>query len=55
MVPVNVIQAKLLKRLCTMEIRADSLTAEEQGEKDTIKDALILSINAIAQGLHKSG
>lgn len=53
--PVNVIQAEMLKRLRAMEIRADSLTAEEQEEKDTIKDALILSINAVAQGMRNSG
>ena len=53
--PVNVIQAELLKRLRAMEIRADSLTSEEQEEKDIIKDALVLSINAIAQGMRNSG
>lgn len=53
--PVNVIQAELLKRLRAMEIRADSLNAEEQETKDTIKDALVLSINAIAQGMRNSG
>jgi phosphoenolpyruvate carboxylase len=53
--PVNVIQAELLKRLRDMESRADSLSPEEQEDKDTIKDALILSINAIAQGMRNSG
>jgi phosphoenolpyruvate carboxylase len=53
--PVNVIQAELLKRLRAMEIRNDSLTAEESEEKEILKDALILSINAIAQGMRNSG
>ena len=53
--PVNVIQAEMLKRLRAMEIRANSLNAEEQEERDIIKDALILSINAIAQGMRNSG
>ena len=52
--PVNVIQAELLKRYRAMEKRED-LTPEEEEEKDTLRDALIMSINGIAQGMRNSG
>jgi len=53
--PVNVIQAELLKRLRKMEGKVKELTEEEQKEYRTLQDALILSINAIAQGMRNSG
>jgi len=53
--PVNVIQAELLKRLRALEARSGELTSEEQKELQTLQDALVLSINAIAQGMRNSG
>jgi phosphoenolpyruvate carboxylase len=52
--PLNVIQAELLKRLRAMNSR-DDLSPEEQEEKETLQDALIISINGIAQGMRNSG
>jgi phosphoenolpyruvate carboxylase len=52
--PINVIQAELLKRIRAMEKR-DDLTAEDKEEMQTLKDALIISINGIAQGMKNSG
>jgi phosphoenolpyruvate carboxylase len=52
--PVNVIQAELLKRYRAME-QNESLSEEDEELKQKLKDALILSINAIAQGMKNSG
>lgn len=52
--PINVIQAELLKRLRAMNQRED-LTQEEEEEKQTLQDALVISINGIAQGMRNSG
>ena len=52
--PVNVIQAELLKRFRAMDKR-DDLSPEEQEQKEILKDALIVSINSIAQGMRNSG
>lgn len=52
--PVNVIQAELLKRFRALE-KKGQLTSEEEELKEKLKDALILSINAIAQGMKNSG
>ena len=53
--PVNVIQAELLKRYRAMEKRQGNLTEAELEEKDILRDALIMSINGIAQGMRNSG
>lgn len=53
--PVNVIQAELLKRLRAFEARGDDLSPEEKEEQKTLQDALVVSINAIAQGMRNSG
>ena len=52
--PLNVIQAELLKRLRAYESQ-DELSPEEKEEFDTLKNALVVSINGIAQGMGKSG
>ncbi|CAJ1949153.1 unnamed protein product [Cylindrotheca closterium] len=52
--PLNVIQAELLKRLRVYESQ-DELTPEEKEEFDTLKNALVVSINGIAQGMRNSG
>jgi phosphoenolpyruvate carboxylase len=52
--PLNVIQAELLKRLRKLEKRTD-LTPEEVEEKETLQDAMILTINGIASGMKNSG
>lgn len=52
--PLNVIQAELLKRLRAYESQGE-LTADEKEEFDTLKNALVVSINGIAQGMGKSG
>ena len=52
--PLNVIQAELLKRLRALDKR-ESLTEEEQDEQLILQDALLVSINGIAQGMRNSG
>lgn len=52
--PCNVIQAELLKRYRAME-KSKKLSAAELEEKDILRDALIMSINGIAQGMRNSG
>ena len=52
--PLNVIQAELLKRLRAVDAK-ESLTPEEQEEKLVLQDALVVSINGIAQGMRNSG
>jgi phosphoenolpyruvate carboxylase len=52
--PVNVVQAELLKRYRALE-KKQELTPEEEELKQTLMDALVLSINAIAQGMKNSG
>jgi phosphoenolpyruvate carboxylase len=53
--PVNVIQAELLKRVREMESRQDSLSPKEVEDLEILKDALVISINGIAQGMRNSG
>jgi phosphoenolpyruvate carboxylase len=53
--PVNVIQAELLKRVREMESRQDSLSPKELEDLEILKDALVISINGIAQGMRNSG
>ena len=52
--PLNVIQAELLKRLRAYESQGE-LKAEEKEEFDTLKNAMVVSINGIAQGIKNSG
>jgi phosphoenolpyruvate carboxylase len=52
--PINVVQAELLKRLRTLENRTD-LSDDEEEQKEILKDALIVSITGIAQGMRNSG
>jgi phosphoenolpyruvate carboxylase len=52
--PVNVIQAELLKRYRAME-KKDNLSEQDEELKQKLMDALVLSINAIAQGMKNSG
>lgn len=52
--PINVLQAELLKRFRSLE-KKTKLSSEEEEEKEILKDALILSINGIAQGMRNSG
>lgn len=52
--PLNVIQAELLRRFRELDQR-DNLTPEEEEEKETLTDAIIVSINGIAQGMRNSG
>jgi len=52
--PINVVQAELLRRVRALDSRAD-LRDEEQEEKELLKDALIVSITGIAQGMRNSG
>lgn len=52
--PVNVIQAELLKRFRALDRRVD-LSDKQREEKETLMDALIISINGIAAGMRNSG
>jgi len=52
--PLNVIQAELLRRFRALDNK-DGLTPEEEEEKQTLQDALIISINGIATGMRNSG
>ena len=52
--PVNVIQAEVLKRVRALDLR-DDLSPEETEELETLRDAVVLSVNAIAQGMRNSG
>ena len=53
--PLNVIQAELLKRFRALDQREDELSTEEKMEKETLQDALIVSINGISSGMRNSG
>jgi len=48
--PINIVQAELLKRLRSMDENG-----EESEEKTLLSNALLVSINGIAQGLRNSG
>jgi phosphoenolpyruvate carboxylase len=52
--PINVCQAELLKRIRALE-KMESLSPEDMEKKDTLQDALTISINGIAQGMRNSG
>jgi phosphoenolpyruvate carboxylase len=52
--PINVVQAELLKRVRTLDKKA-SLSSDEQEEREILKDALIISITGVAQGMRNSG
>ena len=52
--PINVVQAELLRRIRALDVRSD-LSKEELEEKELLKDALIVSITGIAQGMRNSG
>ena len=52
--PLNVIQAELLKRLREVNKRSN-LSAEEEEETSVLQNAVIISINGIAQGMRNSG
>jgi phosphoenolpyruvate carboxylase len=52
--PINCVQAELLRRIRAFDARSD-LSKEEEEEKELLKDALIVSITGIAQGLRNSG
>lgn len=53
--PLNVIQAELMKRFRAIDSREDDLTPKEKIEKQTLQDALIVSINGISSGMRNSG
>lgn len=52
--PINVVQAELLRRLRALD-QLSELSKEQKEEKELLKDALIVSITGIAQGLRNSG
>lgn len=53
--PINVVQAELLKRLRSMDENDTNLSKNDLEEKLVLKDALIVSINGIVQGMRNSG
>lgn len=52
--PINVVQAELLKRLRACDDDCN-LNECELEDKDLLRDALIVSINGVAQGMRNSG
>jgi len=52
--PINVCQAELLKRLRALD-KKENLSPKETEDKYTLQDALIVTINGIAQGMRNSG
>jgi len=52
--PINVMQTELLKRIRSMD-KKDKLNERDQEEKERLKDALVISINGVAQGMRNSG
>ena len=57
--PLNVLQAEIMKRLrqgaASAAATGKILTEEEKESKVTLEDALIVSVNGIAQGMKNSG
>ena len=52
--PINVCQAELLRRLRVLDGK-ENLSSEENADKLALQDALVVSINGIAQGMRNSG
>jgi len=52
--PINVCQAEILKRLRALDEK-DSLSSAEKEDRRALQDALVVSINGIAQGMRNSG
>lgn len=53
--PVNVIQAEMMKRARELSKREANLKPDELKELDTLNDAIVISIKAVAQGMKNSG
>jgi phosphoenolpyruvate carboxylase len=53
--PINVVQAELLKRLRSLDKKSHELLPEEAELKETLKDALVISITGVAEGMRNSG
>lgn len=57
--PLNVLQAEIMKRLregaASAIVSGNPLSDEEKENKITLEDALIVSVNGIAQGMKNSG
>jgi phosphoenolpyruvate carboxylase len=53
--PINVVQAEVLKRARALDKKGDDLSDKERKQKETLKDALIVSITGIAEGMRNSG
>jgi phosphoenolpyruvate carboxylase len=53
--PLNVLQAEIMKRL-RKDTGADATTSDlAKEQRITLEDALIVSVNGIAQGMKNSG
>jgi phosphoenolpyruvate carboxylase len=53
--PINIVQAELLKRFRVLDKKGDDLDADEASLKETLKDALVVSITGVAEGMRNSG
>jgi phosphoenolpyruvate carboxylase len=53
--PINIVQAELLKRLRSLDKKEGDLQPEEADLKETLKDALVVSITGVAEGMRNSG
>lgn len=53
--PINIVQAELLKRLRSLDKSGAELPPEEVELKETLKDALVISITGVAEGMRNSG
>lgn len=52
--PINVCQAEILKRLRALDKQED-LSPQDRKNQEMLEDALIVTINGIAQGMRNSG
>jgi phosphoenolpyruvate carboxylase len=53
--PINIVQAELLKRLRKLEKERESDAFQEAELKQTLQDALVISITGVAEGMRNSG
>ena len=53
--PLNVVQAELLRRLRHLEESTSQSESEKDDERTLLRDALLVTINGVANGMRNSG